>query len=316
MSQPLRAAVVLVAAGSGSRVGAATNKVLLPLHGVPVLAWSLRTALLAGVRRPGRRRGPGGRRGRRTRPGRAVPARGPRGGPGDRRARPATTSEWRGLAALRGRIEAGELDVVAIHDGARPLADAALFEATFRAALEHGGALPARPQPGLVTRDGRRHVTGLVGVQTPQAFRAGPLLDAYVRARADGFTGTDTAGCVAAYTDLPCTASPRPRPTSRSPSPRTSPSPSAWSRVVRDAPQVLTPQKPARPSRTIGGQCLDQAQVGLVGDPAAGGGRLEEPHLVTRTEPGDQVGQVREVGLGRAARGARPPRRRAAPPAR
>ena len=43
MSQPLRAAVVLVAAGSGSRVGAATNKVLLPLHGVPVLAWSLRT---------------------------------------------------------------------------------------------------------------------------------------------------------------------------------------------------------------------------------------------------------------------------------
>ena len=38
-------AVVLVAAGSGSRVGAATNKVLLPLHGVPVLAWSLRTVL-------------------------------------------------------------------------------------------------------------------------------------------------------------------------------------------------------------------------------------------------------------------------------
>ena len=38
-----RTAVVVVAAGSGSRVGAATNKVLLPLHGIPVLAWSLRT---------------------------------------------------------------------------------------------------------------------------------------------------------------------------------------------------------------------------------------------------------------------------------
>ena len=43
---------------------------------------------------------------------------------------------------------------------------------------------------------------GLVGVQTPQAFRAQPLLDAYRRADRDGFTGTDTAACVAQYTDL------------------------------------------------------------------------------------------------------------------
>jgi 2-C-methyl-D-erythritol 4-phosphate cytidylyltransferase len=195
-----RVAVVLVAAGSGSRVGAGTNKVLLPLHGVPVLAWSLRTAAslayvdqvvvvvreadVDAVRELAETYLPEGREvflvtGGATR----------------------HASEWRGLAPLRSRIEDGSLDVVAIHDGARPLADAALFDATCRAALEHGGALPARPQPGLVTRDGRRHVTGLVGVQTPQAFRAGPLLDAYVRAEADGFTGTDTASCVAAYTD-------------------------------------------------------------------------------------------------------------------
>src|SRR3954452_22066557 len=38
-----RTAVVLVAAGSGTRVGADTNKVLLPVLGTPVLAWSLRT---------------------------------------------------------------------------------------------------------------------------------------------------------------------------------------------------------------------------------------------------------------------------------
>ena len=197
----MRAAVVLVAAGSGSRVGAATNKVLLPLHGVPVLAWSLRTACslpyvdqvvvvvreadVDAVRDLAERYLPEGRE--------VVP--------GDRGRHPPRL----GVARARGRCAAGSrpatLDVVAIHDGARPLADAALFDATCRAALEHGGALPARPQPGLVTRDGRRHVTGLVGVQTPQAFRAGPLLDAYVRARADGFTGTDTASCVAAYTD-------------------------------------------------------------------------------------------------------------------
>ncbi len=201
MPETLRAAVVVVAAGSGTRVGGATNKVLLPLHGVPVLAWSLRTALsleyvdqvvvvvrdadVDAVRDLAETYLPEGRE--------VVLVTG-----GATR----HESEWRGLAPLRGRIEAGGLDVVAIHDGARPLADAALFDATCHAALEHGGALPVRPQPGLVTRDGRRHVTGLVGVQTPQAFRAGPLLDAYVRAEADGFTGTDTATCVAAYTGL------------------------------------------------------------------------------------------------------------------
>ncbi len=39
----------------------------------------------------------------------------------------------------------------------------------------------------------------LVGVQTPQAFRAGPLLAAYRRADAEGFTGTDTASCLERY---------------------------------------------------------------------------------------------------------------------
>ncbi len=204
-----RTAVIVVAAGSGSRVGAATNKVLLPLHGVPVLAWSLRTLTalpyvdqvvvvardddVAAVQEVAARYLPEGRE--------ALLV---TGGP-TRHA-----SEWRGLRTLRGPIEAGELDVVTVHDGARPLAGTALFTAVARAAHEHGGALPARPQPGLVTRDGRRHVTGLVGVQTPQAFRARPLLDAYTRAEAEGFTGTDTASCVAAYTDLPVHAVPAP----------------------------------------------------------------------------------------------------------
>ncbi len=204
-----RTAVVLVAAGSGSRVGATTNKILLPLHDVPVLAWSLRTVaalpyvdqLVVVARREDL-----------DAVGRLVEQHLPSG-------REATLvvggttrhqSEWHGLAALRSRIEAGEVEVVAIHDGARPLAGAALFDATVRVAQAHGGALPARPQPGLVTRDARRHVTGLVGVQTPQAFQAGPLLDAYVRADQDGFTGTDTASCVATYTGLPILGVPAP----------------------------------------------------------------------------------------------------------
>ena len=39
------AAVVILAAGSGSRVGAEVTKVLLPLGDAPVLAWSVRAAL-------------------------------------------------------------------------------------------------------------------------------------------------------------------------------------------------------------------------------------------------------------------------------
>ena len=36
-------------------------------------------------------------------------------------------------------------------------------------------------------------------VQTPQGFRAKPLLEAYENAAADGFTGTDTAACMEKY---------------------------------------------------------------------------------------------------------------------
>jgi 2-C-methyl-D-erythritol 4-phosphate cytidylyltransferase len=39
----------------------------------------------------------------------------------------------------------------------------------------------------------------LVGVQTPQAFRAADLLAAYTAADADGFEGTDTASCLERY---------------------------------------------------------------------------------------------------------------------
>ncbi len=48
----MAAAVVILAAGSGSRVGAGVNKVLLPLDGTPVLAHSVLTVVgLAGVAR-------------------------------------------------------------------------------------------------------------------------------------------------------------------------------------------------------------------------------------------------------------------------
>ncbi|GAB2887906.1 IspD/TarI family cytidylyltransferase [Nocardioides pacificus] len=194
----MRAAVVILAAGSGTRVGADRNKVLLPLLDAPVVAWSVRQAMsvpdverVLVVARPGEEEA-------------LTAAVAPHIGTsevllvtgGDSR----HASEMQALHALAPEIESGAIDVVAVHDGARPLAGPSLFAATLRAARDHGGALPVVPLPTLVRRDGSTvplaDGQGLVGVQTPQAFRARDLLAAYTAADADGFTGTDTASCL------------------------------------------------------------------------------------------------------------------------
>jgi 2-C-methyl-D-erythritol 4-phosphate cytidylyltransferase len=99
------------------------------------------------------------------------------------------------------------VDVVLLHDAARPLVSPALITAVLRAARDHGGAVPALPADDLVTVSGDV-VTGppldaAVRAQTPQAFRAAPLIDAYERAAAEGFTGTDTASCMERYAAVP-----------------------------------------------------------------------------------------------------------------
>ena len=62
-------------------------------------------------------------------------------------------SERQALEALAGDIESDEMDVVAIHDAARPLATADLWAAVLSAADEHGGAIP------VVGRRGSRTAT-------------------------------------------------------------------------------------------------------------------------------------------------------------
>lgn len=195
-----RTAAVLLAAGSGTRVGSSVNKVLLPVGGIPILARSVLTVLdVVGVRRVVLVVRPGDREA-------VSEAVAPHLGPhdlwivdgGSQR----HDSEWHALRALAADIEDGELDVVAIHDAARPLAPASLWSAVIAAAAEHGGAIPVVPSPRLTHRDGGLAVPGLAGVQTPQAFRAAELLEAYRRADADGFVGTDTASCLERYGDV------------------------------------------------------------------------------------------------------------------
>ena len=199
------AAVVILAAGAGSRVGAEVNKVLLPLGSRPVLVWSVASALaLPDVRvllvvRAGEQDA-------------VADAVAPHLGADEvgivEGGRTRHASERAALRALAREIESDAVDVVAVHDAARPLATTELFADTIEAARAHGGAVPVVPLTNVVRADGGRVPTDLVSVQTPQAFRARELLAAYRAADADGFEGTDTAACVERYAALPISAVP------------------------------------------------------------------------------------------------------------
>jgi 2-C-methyl-D-erythritol 4-phosphate cytidylyltransferase len=191
------AAAVVLAGGSGTRLGAEGNKVYLPLAGRPLLTWSL--AAFAAAPSVGRlvlvTRAADRAHAERAAEGldvEIVPGGATR-----------HDSEWAALRLLAPAIRAGELDVVAIHDGARPVVAEQLIEDTIAAARTHGAVVPGIPMTDLVDADLRPVAGTLVRVQTPQAFRAGLLLEAYTRAEVDGFAGTDTAACVERYAGVP-----------------------------------------------------------------------------------------------------------------
>lgn len=93
-----------------------------------------------------------------------------------------------GLAAV------GDADLVAVHDGVRPLASAELIWRCVAVAREHGSAVPVvRPVDSFRTV-GAGGVSSVVdrsslrAVQTPQVFRADWLREAYAQPYDDAFT--------------------------------------------------------------------------------------------------------------------------------
>lgn len=188
----MHAVGVVLAAGLGTRVGADGNKAYLLLAGRSMVTWSLdtltripdvtRTILVFrrgehDLARDTVRRELGD-----------VPVEFVEGG--DTR----HASETNLMRYLADDIESGAVDVVAIHDAARPLAPPAMFTEAITLARRYGGALPALPAANLAGAgdDGLSPVpdrAALVRVQTPQAFRARDLLAAYRGAESDGFEG-------------------------------------------------------------------------------------------------------------------------------
>ncbi|HKV84490.1 MAG TPA: 2-C-methyl-D-erythritol 4-phosphate cytidylyltransferase [Ktedonobacterales bacterium] len=195
---------VILCAGRGARMGAAQNKVFLPLAGESLLTYSARAFAaspaideLLFVAHPDEI----------ERVRREVVQHGGLTKTRDIIAGGATRhqSEERALASLRPDIEAGRVDVLLIHDAARPFVRVADIEALVVAAREHRAALLAAPVGAdeviaRVSDDGEIVATfasaELYRAQTPQAFDATLLLAVYAQARAAGFEGTDTASSV------------------------------------------------------------------------------------------------------------------------
>jgi 2-C-methyl-D-erythritol 4-phosphate cytidylyltransferase len=110
-----------------------------------------------------------------------------------------------GLAALAAACPPDQLELVLVHDGARPLVAPGLIARGLAAARAHGAAipgLPARDTIKEVAADGRILATPdrsrLWLVQTPQVFRYPLLAAAYAAAAARDLNVTDDAALLEA----------------------------------------------------------------------------------------------------------------------
>lgn len=104
-------------------------------------------------------------------------------------------SVFKGLLLLQ---EKYPVDVVLIHDGARPFITADVISKVYKKVLEQGAAacgVPPVDTPKEVDKEGKilRHLnrSSLISIQTPQGFLFKPLLEAHIQASTDGIIYTD-----------------------------------------------------------------------------------------------------------------------------
>ena len=185
--------LLIACAGSGRRMGAERNKLLLAVAGRPVLAWTLEAALASPeIRWIGIVGQPVDQADIEALVAAASPDR-----PvvwiqgGDTR----QESVSNGLAALPEGAEA-----VLIHDGARCLVEPELIARCAEAVAAGKAVIAAAPVTDTIKRvDGDGVIQGtpdraeLWGAQTPQGFPVEQLRQAHARATAEGWSVTDDA---------------------------------------------------------------------------------------------------------------------------
>ena len=193
--------VILASGGSGSRMNAGENKIFLQAGNQMILMRSLRLfdGLVDGIMivcRPEDRE-------------RIEKAVFPSGlscsismtDGGDTRQH----SVLNGLKAL----QAGPDDIVLVHDAARCLTPRSVIISVLESCMTFGSGVAAVPAVNTMKYADRSSMvlctedrTNLYEIQTPQGFRAGDLLDAYLLAEKNGFTATDDAS-VMEHADKP-----------------------------------------------------------------------------------------------------------------
>jgi 2-C-methyl-D-erythritol 4-phosphate cytidylyltransferase len=185
------AVLAILAAGSSSRAG--VDKVLADLGGLPVLLWSLQAGEVAGCFREIIIIAPAEKI--------AAVAAATRGRAGVRvvaGGATRTASSWAALDA------AGDADIIAIHDAARPFVPPSLFQRCVDIAKDDGSAVAGLPLADTVRRANEAGAAreeierdGLWAAQTPQVFRR-DLLEQARAAVGDRSFSDDAAAVVAA----------------------------------------------------------------------------------------------------------------------
>ncbi|MEZ0479686.1 2-C-methyl-D-erythritol 4-phosphate cytidylyltransferase [Planococcus sp. SSTMD024] len=102
--------------------------------------------------------------------------------------------------SVRAGLEmAGQCGVVLVHDAARPFISPSVIRELVEQANESGAAIAGVPVKDTIKKVRESVITETVNraelwmIQTPQAFRYELLMEAAQRAKADGFLGTDEA---------------------------------------------------------------------------------------------------------------------------
>jgi 2-C-methyl-D-erythritol 4-phosphate cytidylyltransferase len=195
MPNDLRASLIVVAAGSGVRLGATVPKAFVEVGGVPVLALTLRTVgalssigevvitTPAGWERAAREQAAAA--------GLKIPVKIMAGG-----------AERQDSVRTALSVTSAEAQIVVVHDAARPFATAEMFEACLERAAACGAAIVAIPLADTLKRVEQGTVretiprAGLWQAQTPQAFWRALLVRAHEEAVQQKLVATDDADLV------------------------------------------------------------------------------------------------------------------------
>ncbi len=96
-----------------------------------------------------------------------------------------------------------DTDIIMVHDAVRPICDPGMMKRVLKAAWENGAAVPGLPATETIQRrSGNGHVLPtppreeLYAIQTPQAFHAELIRSALNQAKEAGFLGTDESSVV------------------------------------------------------------------------------------------------------------------------